>query len=405
MTMFRAARRASRLLAVVALLALWPACGTATPAVSHAAGSLATPPSSRRLGGTIHEFPLPGADQAPEGSGIVALATGPDGALWYLSILTPHADQSAPGLPPAPLTGTISRMTTAGATTTWRLPSAGTAAYDLAAGPDGALWFTEIPGAPGAPGGLRSGRIGRITATGQIREFTLPAGSIPRGIAAGPGHVLWFSGIAVDPEASPTQIPRGLIGRITTTGAVREFPLPAGTVATGTITAGPDQALWFAAVTTSSPSNPTAEIGRITPMGDVQLFRLPAGTTVLAEPLTGGGLVAGPDGNLWFTEVLRQSGRAIGRITPTGVVTTFPLPASMQPARMEGLLGGIAVGGDGALWFTDAAANAIGRITTTGAISEHPLPTANAGPTTITGGPDGTIWFIEATARRIGHLT
>src|SRR5947208_10815907 len=41
---------------------------------------------------------------------------------------------------------------------------------------------------------------------------------------------------------------------------------------------------------------------------------------------------------------------------------------------------GIAAGPDGALWYTDAAANKIGRITNTGHVSEFSLPTAFTDP-------------------------
>jgi virginiamycin B lyase len=54
-------------------------------------------------------------------------------------------------------------------------------------------------------------------------------------------------------------------------------------------------------------------------------------------------LTAGPDGNVWFTDIQTSS---IGRITPTGVVTEFPLPAPDSGPFM------IATGPDGNLWFT-----------------------------------------------------
>ena len=59
------------------------------------------------------------------------------------------------------------------------------------------------------------------------------------------------------------------------------------------------------------------------------------------------GLAAGPDGNVWFAEsqtIAGSTGR-IGRITPTGTLTEFPmLNANTRPR-------GITVGPDGALWF------------------------------------------------------
>ncbi len=71
-----------------------------------------------------------------------------------------------------------------------------------------------------------------------------------------------------------------------------------------------------------------------------------------------GDITAGPDGNLWFTEFESASGTGqIGRITPGGQVTLFPLPMSGSKP------GGITAGPDGNLWFTDAGLGQIGRIT------------------------------------------
>ena len=89
-------------------------------------------------------------------------------------------------------------------------------------------------------------------------------------------------------------------------------------------------------------------------------------------------ITAGPDGNLWFTE---EGANKIGRITPSGRITEFPIPtASSGPD-------GITAGPDGNLWFTEGAANKIGRITPTGAITEFPIPTAESAPVRDHGGP------------------
>ena len=39
------------------------------------------------------------------------------------------------------------------------------------------------------------------------------------------------------------------------------------------------------------------------------------------------GITAGPDGNLWFTEITNGEGD-IGRITPSGRFTVFPIPTA-----------------------------------------------------------------------------
>jgi virginiamycin B lyase len=60
--------------------------------------------------------------------------------------------------------------------------------------------------------------------------------------------------------------------------------------------------------------------------------------------------VAGPDGNLWFTEA---RGARIGRITPAGTITEIPTPP--HPSH-------ITVGPDGNLWFTLVDDNSIAYI-------------------------------------------
>jgi virginiamycin B lyase len=50
----------------------------------------------------------------------------------------------------------------------------------------------------------------------RFSEFTLPAGSRPSAITTGPDGALWFT------------YARGKVGRMTTTGAVTEFTIPAG---------------------------------------------------------------------------------------------------------------------------------------------------------------------------------
>src|SRR5579871_5881233 len=79
-------------------------------------------------------------------------------------------------------------------------------------------------------------------------------------------------------------------------------------------------------------------------------------------------IALGPDGALWFTEQENKSNK-IGRITTSGSITEYVVPTSRSR------LCGIAAGPDGALWFTEYDANQIVRITTDGAITEWPIPT------------------------------
>jgi hypothetical protein len=66
---------------------------------------------------------------------------------------------------------------------------------------------------------------------------------------------------------------------------------------------------------------------------------------------------------------------------------------------------GIVAGSDGNLWFTDWGANDIGRITPDGTVTKFPIPTANSSPACIAVGPDRNLWFTEANAGKIARLT
>jgi hypothetical protein len=121
-----------------------------------------------------------------------------------------------------------------------------------------------------------------------------------------------------------------------------------------------------------------------------------SGITTGAGPLS---IVAGPDGNLWFTEL---TGNRIGRITTLGVVTEFSAGITAGAK-----FAGVASGPDGNLWFTDAAGGSIDRVTTLGVVTEF-----NAGvgidpwlAAAITTGPDGNLWFTEYVGKRIGRIT
>ncbi|MDD5560272.1 hypothetical protein [Candidatus Methylomirabilis sp.] len=254
----------------------------------------------------------------------------------------------------------------AGAATITEYPTTG-APTGITAGPDGALWFTEwING------------IGRITTAGAITEFPVPHYSYDslRSITAGPDGALWF-----------TRWDTG-IGRITTAGIATEFALPTGSSPHG-ITAGPDGALWF----TEAGAN---KIGRITTAGAITEFPLP---TSSSNP---NGITAGPDGALWFTESA-ASARRIGRITTDGTITEFTIPSFHYPT-------GITAGPDGALWF-NYMYGGIGRITTAGVVTEFLIPNASSwgySAADITAGPDGAIWFIAETSTvssKIGRIT
>src|SRR6266850_1889712 len=125
----------------------------------------------------------------------------------------------------------------------------------------------------------------------------------------------------------------------------------------------------------------------------VQTCALPIFPTAVSDPTS---IAKGADGNLWFTE---HDGHKIGRITPAGVVTEFPIGSNGGP-------GSITAGADGNVWFTEAGgANAIGRVTPLGGVSEYAVPTSGSDPTSITAGPDMNLWFSELSTNKIGRIS
>jgi hypothetical protein len=118
----------------------------------------------------------------------------------------------------------------------------------------------------------------------------------------------------------------------------------------------------------------------------------------------GGGITAGPDGNLWVTgtQFDLQTGAVLGnyidRITLSGSVTRFAV------GNTNGSLAAIAAGPDGNLWFTEPDANQVGRITPAGQLTLFPVPSSGSQPLGIAAGPSGNVWFTEAAGQNIGEV-
>lgn len=146
------------------------------------------------------------------------------------------------------------------------------------------------------------------------------------------------------------------------------------------IAAGADGDMWFPVGDSS--------IGRISPEGQMTVFPLPsaAGSSLL-------GITPGPDDTVWFTDFGKGE---IGRITHDGKVAEFSLGGGSPK--------GITAGPDGNLWFVDADGQ-VGRITLDGQVTEFPIPTPNSLPFSIAAGPDGNLWFTELDGEQIGRVT
>ena len=99
---------------------------------------------------------------------------------------------------------------------------------------------------------------------------------------------------------------------------------------------------------TASPASSTQSAGTGTRSPVITEFALPTQGGIPYQ------ITAGPDGNLWFTEIV---GNHIGRISPSGSISEFSIPTSNSKPY------GIALGLDHQLWFTEELGNKIARIT------------------------------------------
>lgn len=232
-----------------------------------------------------------------------------------------------------------------------------------------------------------------------ITEYTLPTGiGSLVAIAAGPDGNMWFteSGAPGREGLGPGETGAAKIGTITPTGNISEYPLSTPYTTLGGITSGPDGNLWFTETfypaIGGSPPPLGGAIGRISPTGTVTEFPLPKGGGSSPRAIT-----VGPDGNLWFTTTGFTT-TAIGRITPDGQITEYPAHPGYSPY-------GIAAGHDGILWFTEDFRGRIGRITPAGDVTEYPaLAVGYLGA--IAAGLDGNLWFTAGGfGSRIARIT
>jgi virginiamycin B lyase len=272
------------------------------------------------------------------------------------------------------LSGTdrLARVTPTGTVTEFVVP-AGREPFEITSF-GGSVWFTE----------RTDDRIGRINPNagtdagiqGSIVEFAVPgSGSRPTDIAAGSDGALWF-----------TQSGGDQIGRITTIGTVtNEFSVPGTGSRPHGIAAGPDGALWF-----TQPGS--GEVARLTTAGVITEFPVPSVPGTSSRP---GAITTGPDGELWFVDPGTDHVR---RITTAGAQSQFAAPVG---SRLEG----IAAGPDGNLWVTEERLGKIARMTTSGAVSEFSTASVASGPSDIAVGPDGALWFSQRFAGRIGRIT
>jgi len=147
---------------------------------------------------------------------------------------------------------------------------------------------------------------------------------------------------------------------------------------------------WLASSTISVSTNSSV----VTASSTASITTIPS-ITQYSQNMTSGAsprtIVAGSDGNLWFTET---GANHIGRITTKGVITEFDTSAGTT----EDILGS-----DGNIWFTEYSGGNVGRVTPSGNVQEYSV--GGGAPNSITAASDGKIWFSDWGGGEIGNVS
>ena len=278
----------------------------------------------------------------PTGTYPSSIIAGPDGAMWFGTYpLFGYYNPTHLG---------IWRITVHGRKRFYPFENG---VYDIAAGADGRIWFTNPY--------QYAYNIGAITTDGTITTYSQASNGSPESIAPDASGHLWytsFGGTYFD------------IVEVDTSGnTVATFKAKDGFA--DKVAYGPNGAIWFNAI-----ANPVV-VGRITRKGK-QVDSPIGGPNYIP-----GQMALGPDGRMWICD-----GDALAAVDRKFHVTLYALSAG-------GSFAGVTVGPDGNLWGAESQYGHIVRVTTSGTITEYKTPGYNWLPTAIAAGPDGNLWFPE----------
>lgn len=337
--------------------------------------------------GSFKEYEIP-----TRYSGAFDIVAGPDKALWF-------TEESA---------GQIGRITTSGGVVELKLSGTAAEPEDITVGPDKNIWFTESQS---------YGILGRVDLH-EVKDsdpvyatITLSIGKrrpelgisekFPLSITVDSIKHHIMEGKYPNPIHLTTNDPKqaGLSAKIVTSSVAKVNVSYSGHYAQAVISAnaagggrintaaidptlqpekklpspgygityGPNDLLWMCLA--------NGKIASYSATGVLHVYRA---TTSFTEE--GCSMVAGPDGNIWFTD---YSNNRIGTITPSGHVTFFQLTDEASPSSM-------ALGSDGAFFFTENLVQKIARLTTSGQLKTW---SARGTPLDIVAGSDGNLWY------------
>ncbi|HUA34533.1 MAG TPA: hypothetical protein VMA09_13065 [Candidatus Binataceae bacterium] len=120
------------------------------------------------------------------------------------------------------------------------------------------------------------------------------------------------------------------------------------------------------------------------------------------------GIVGAPDGSVWLAEPVANQIARIDFSTLPSTITEFPATTGSTAVGPTAL----AIGADGALWYTESLAGKIGHMVVIGSqsqpagtiLGEYATPTSPSNPADLVLGPDCNIWFTEMATGLVGSV-
>lgn len=251
----------------------------------------------------------------------------------------------------------------------WVAPTLGQRVRDPLEARDGAIWWT----------GMFASLVGRMDpATGEMKEYKLPEGSRPHGIAEAPDGSIWFTGNG-----------NATVGRVDPkTGDVKVYKTQARDPHTPLF--HPNGNLYFTA-------QGARMIGRLDPRtGELEEVPTPA-----ANPY---GLKVDANGLLWVA----FNGPALDR--PGGQPIEGARIASMDPQTMEfrvydlpdpaSRVRRLDLASDGTIWFVNSSRGRIGKLDPrTGDVKEWESPSGPSSHPYAIAVVDDVVWYNESNQR------
>ena len=276
-----------------------------------------------------------------------------------------------------------------------KIPTDNSAPKHITKGSDGNLWFTEGNPAFDEATFTETGKVGRITPSGDVTEFALCEYCAPNDLVQGPGNVLYL-----------TTSNAGL-SRITTDGVVQSDLVPHNGrgsqifSANGNGIAAHGNDVWYA------DFNNDTIYRYSTASKEFTRYKVPTSPTDVAVDA---------DGIVWYT----TTNNVIGKLDPNSGTVVGNDPSTGQPTADTGSVVGastetsiparatqIAIATDGKVWYTERFNHYIGRLdpANNNQVTRFPTLTPDAGPQDITAAPDGSLWFTQANVGNIAQIT